>query len=71
VPDTRTLADRLALIERGGRPITFQQRYDAERLLSDLLAAAAKHGITLADFDSAIDLPAGCLDVIRAKDNRP
>lgn len=66
--DTRTLADRVAAVERGGPPVTPQNRYDAAALLRDLLAAAARHGVTLADFDWTIDLPGGCLDVILAKD---
>jgi hypothetical protein len=32
--------------------------------------AAAKHGVTLDDFDWAADLPGACLDVIRAKTRR-
>jgi hypothetical protein len=67
--DTRTIADRIYAVQRHGDPVTAQQQYDAHRLLEDLLAAAAKHGVTLADFDWTIDLPGGCLDAIRAKTN--
>jgi hypothetical protein len=67
VPDTRTPADRVAAIHRGGDPVTDEQRATATALLTDLLAAAEKHGVTLADFDWTVDLPGGCLDVVRAK----
>ena len=68
-PDSkgRTLADRIAAVERGGDPITAQQRDDAAALLADLLAAAERHGVTLDDFDWTVDLPGGCMDVITAK----
>lgn len=65
--DTRTTADRIAVIERGGPPITDKQRADAAELLDDLLAAAAPHGITLADFDWVGNLPGECVDVILAQ----
>ncbi|KJY26434.1 hypothetical protein [Streptomyces sp. NRRL S-495] len=58
---------RIAEVQRGGDPITTQQRIDAAALLDDLLAAAAKHDITLDDLDWTIDLPGGCIDVITAK----
>ncbi|MFE7620175.1 hypothetical protein [Streptomyces sp. NPDC057496] len=65
--DARTLFDRIAAVERGGSPITPEQRAAAERLLVDMLQAAARHGVTLADLDWTVDLPGGCLDVIRAR----
>lgn len=60
----RTLADRVAAIKRGGAPITEERRTAATALLADLLAAAARHGVTLDDLDWVTDLPAACLDVI-------
>lgn len=67
MPDTRTPADRVAAIHRYGDPVTEQQRDAATALLADLLAAAEKHGVTLADLDHAVDLPGACVDVILAK----
>ena len=68
--DTRTPADRVAAVHRHGDPITAEQRAAATELLDDLLAAAARHGVTLSDFDSVVDLPGGCLDVVLAKVRR-
>lgn len=67
----RTPADRVASVHRYGDPVTDGQRAAATALLTDLLAAAERHGVTLADFDGTIDLPGGCLDVILAKTPRP
>lgn len=67
----RTTADRIAAVHRYGDPITDEQRAAAEALLADLLAAAERHGVTLADFDWTVDLPGGCLDVILTKTRRP
>lgn len=62
----RTLADRVAAIERfGPAPVTDQQRAAATALLADLLEAAERHGASLDDFDWVADLPGACLDVIR------
>lgn len=55
---------RIAAIERGGGPITEQQRAAATALLDDLLSAAARHGVTLADFDWVTGLPDTCVDVV-------
>ncbi|MEU3521834.1 hypothetical protein ABZ770_42515 [Streptomyces sp. NPDC006654] len=63
----RTLAERVDSVHRHGAPVTPEQRAAAEALLADLLEAAARHGVTLDDFDWTVDLPAGCLDVILAK----
>lgn len=63
-------ATRIAAVHRYGPPITDEQRAAATALLTDMLAAAEAHGVTLADFDDAIDLPGGCLDVITARDDR-
>jgi hypothetical protein len=63
----RTLAERVAAIERGGDPVTEDQQDAATALLADLLTAAARHGITLDDFDWTVDLPGGCLNVILSK----
>jgi hypothetical protein len=61
----RTPAERVAAIQRGGGPVTDTQRQAATALLAALLDAAAEHGVTLDDFDWTIDLPGGCLDVVR------
>ncbi|MEU5852501.1 hypothetical protein [Saccharopolyspora shandongensis] len=64
----RTTADRIAAVERYGDPIlTDRQRAAATALLDDLLAAAGRHGVTLADLDWVTDLPGVCVDVIRAQ----
>lgn len=63
----RTLAERVDAIERGGDPVTAEQRAAATALLADMLAAASRHGVTLDDFDWTVDLPGGCLDVIRTQ----
>jgi hypothetical protein len=70
VADSRSPAERVAAVHRHGAPVTDQQRAAATALLTDLLTAAGTHGITLADFDWVSDLPAACLDVVRAKDDR-
>lgn len=66
----RTAAERVALVHRHGGPVTEDQRQAATALLSDLLAAAEKHGVGLPDFDWTADLPGACLDVICAKARR-
>lgn len=66
----RTLAERVAAIQRYGDPVTAEQRAAAEQLLASLLTAAEQHGVTLDDFDWTIDLPGGCLDVILSKSRR-
>lgn len=62
IGDTRTPAERIAAVRRRG-PISDEQREAATALLMDLLAAAGRHGFTLADFDWIADLPGCCLDV--------
>jgi hypothetical protein len=62
--DTRTLADRIAAVQRA-TPLTEEQRAAAEQLLADMLAAAGRHRVTLADFDWVADLPGACVDVIK------
>jgi hypothetical protein len=62
----RTPADRVAAVQRGGGPITAQQRAAATALLESLLEAAAHHGVTLDDLDVVTDLPGACLDVTRS-----
>jgi hypothetical protein len=69
--DARTTADRIAAVERHGGPITNQQRGNACALLDDLLAAARRHGVTLADLDWITDLPGTCVDVILAQAQTP
>lgn len=66
MPDTRTLADRIASVQRA-TTLTGEQAAAAEQLLADMLTAAGHHGVTLDDFDWTIDLPGGCVDVILAK----
>lgn len=58
-------AARIAAVTRHGLPATDEQRAQATALLTDLLAAAARHGITLDDFDQVADLPGACLDITR------
>jgi hypothetical protein len=58
------LADRIAAVRRATPP-TEGERDRARLLLADLLAAADRHGVTLADFDWVADLPGACIDVIR------
>ncbi|MBT2429428.1 hypothetical protein J7F02_28380 [Streptomyces sp. ISL-112] len=59
-----TPADRVAAVHRYGTPAGPAVTAQAVALLEALLAAAAEHGVTLADFDGVIDLPGGCLDVM-------
>lgn len=61
---------RIAAVHRYGPPITDEQLVAATALLTDLLATAAVHGVTLADFDGVVDLPGGCVDVITNRDDR-
>lgn len=66
MPDTRSLADRIAAVQRA-TPLSDDERAAAEQLLADMLAAAGRHGVTLTDFDWTVDLPGGCVDVILAR----
>jgi hypothetical protein len=66
----RTPSARVDAVHRFGDPITPRQRTAATALLVDLLDAAARHGITLADLDAVVDLPGGCLDAIAAKERQ-
>lgn len=66
MPDTRSLADRIAAVQRT-TPLTDDERAAAEQLLADMLAAAGRHGITLSDLDWVTDLPGACVDVIRSR----
>jgi hypothetical protein len=67
---TDDLAYRVNAVHRYGSPIPPEVRAAATTLLADMLAAAEKHGVTLADFDNAIDLPGGCLDVAVSVERR-
>ncbi len=67
----RTLAERVDAVHRYGGPVTDAQRAAAAALLASMLEAAAQHGVTLDDFDIAVDLPGGCLDVVLAQARRP
>jgi hypothetical protein len=66
----RSTGERVAAVQRGGGPVTDAERAAATRLLDSLLDAAADHGVTLDDLDWTVDLPGGCLDVIRSKTRR-
>lgn len=68
MPDTRTPAERIAAVQRHGAPIADDTRTRATALLEDLLAAAARHGVGLADFDWVADLPGACVDVMAPRD---
>lgn len=61
------LAARINAIHRYGPPITPEERAAATALLADMVAAAHRHGVTLADFDGVVDLPGGCVDVTLAR----
>lgn len=61
----RSTGERVAAIQRGGRPVTEAQHTAATRLLDALLDAAEAHGVTLDDLDWVADLPGACLDVVR------
>jgi hypothetical protein len=60
------LADRIAAVQRPGH-VTEEQRAAARDLLTDMLAAAGRHGVTLADLDYLTDLPGVCLDAVRRR----
>ncbi|WP_103512932.1 hypothetical protein [Streptomyces sp. SM13] len=60
----------MAAVHRYGTPAGPAVEAQAVALLESLLAAAAGHGVTLADFDDVIDLPGGCLDVMVGKARR-
>ncbi|MFE0692881.1 hypothetical protein [Streptomyces sp. NPDC058869] len=60
-------AERVAAVRRYGTPAGPVVVAEAVALLESLLAAAAAHGVALADFDNVIDLPGGCLDVMVGK----
>ncbi|WP_432077797.1 hypothetical protein [Streptomyces sp. YPW6] len=62
-----TPAERVAAVRRYGIPAGPVVVAQAVSLLESLLAAAAGHGVALADFDNVIDLPGGCLDVMVGK----
>lgn len=61
------LVARITAIHRYGPPITSEQQEAATALLADMLAAAARHGVTLKDFDGVINLPGGCVDVVLSR----
>lgn len=67
---TGTPAERVAAVHRYGTPAGPEVTAQAVALLEALLAAAADHGVTLADFDAAVDLPGVCLDVVAGKARR-
>jgi len=48
--------------------LTSAQLTAAERLLSDIIAAAEPHGVSLVSFDAVADLPTACLDVVATRD---
>ncbi|MFI8767304.1 hypothetical protein ACIGN6_20650 [Streptomyces sp. NPDC053792] len=63
----RTLAQRIVAVRRGGTPSTADELDRAHDLLVLLLAAGAKYGLTLDDWDWVDDLPGTCRDLIRHK----
>ncbi|MGA4978073.1 hypothetical protein [Streptomyces cinereoruber] len=63
----RTLAQRITAVRRGGTPPTAAELDQAHNLLVLLLAAGAKYGLTLDDWDGIDDLPGTCRDLIRHK----
>lgn len=65
MPDPRSPEARVADVRRGGASATDTERAAATALLEDLLRAAERHGVTLADLDWVTDLPGACLDVVR------
>lgn len=65
--DRPDLAARIAAVPRA-TPLTPEQQTAAIALLADMLTAAAKHGVALADFDWVADLPGACVDVTRRRD---
>ncbi|MFF4821412.1 hypothetical protein ACFY2K_43300 [Kitasatospora sp. NPDC001309] len=66
----RTTADRIDAIQRGGGPITAQQRKDARLLLESVLLAIGLHGFTIDDADWVSDLPGACVDLVLHKAHR-
>jgi hypothetical protein len=63
----RTPAEAIAAVHRHGPPISVEQRQAATALLEDLLAAAARHSVTLEDFAFVADLPGACVDLAVVK----
>lgn len=47
---------------------TAEQKATACSVLRDMLAGAAQHGLTLADFDALVDLPGAAIHAVIAKD---
>jgi hypothetical protein len=66
----RTPAEAIAAVHRHGPAITEGERSAALRLLEDMLAAAATHGITYEDFSWVTGLADACIDVVVAKTRR-
>ncbi|MCX2179932.1 hypothetical protein KV205_05220 [Streptomyces sp. SKN60] len=63
----RNLAQRIAAVRRGGTPPTAAELDEAYDLLVLVLAAGARYGLTLDDWDWVDDLPGTCRDLIRRK----
>lgn len=63
----RTPAERIAAVHRHGPTITAEERQAALQLLTDMLAAAARHGVTADDLARVTDLPAACVVAVRGK----
>ncbi|WP_435057535.1 hypothetical protein [Streptomyces sp. bgisy060] len=62
----RNLAQRITTVQRHGTP-TAAELDEAYDLLVLILAAGAKYGLTLDDWDWVADLPGTCRDLIRHK----
>jgi hypothetical protein len=61
-------AHAIATITRGDVPVTGSQRVAAIALALDLLATAARHGVTRADLDGVTTLAGAAVDAILARD---
>ncbi|MFF0426971.1 hypothetical protein ACFYUJ_21470 [Streptomyces sp. NPDC004520] len=63
----RNLAQRITTVQRHGTPPTAAELDEAYDLLVLILAAGAKYGLTLDDWDGVDDLPGTCRDLIHHK----
>jgi hypothetical protein len=65
------LADRIRAVRRHGAPITGEQQAAALALLEDMLAAAARHGITADDLGLFCDPPGIAVNLVLSKQRCP
>jgi len=61
-----TSANAIATMTGGQEPVTAQQRKAAFALALDLLATAARHGVTRVDLDGVMTLAGAAVDAILA-----